>query len=623
MEITQQIESVYRRALLLRQYATESPLQKDLVEKTLQELYFVLEELQVSQEELHAQNQELIATQQSVEVERQRYQSLFELAPNGYLVTDLQGKILQVNHHAATHLFGTRQEHLINKPLLGLIDECDRPQFHAHLAQGRASQAWETTLRPRQGEPVVVAIALTRIQDPWRRQDTLQWSFHDITRRQQLEQQLQQAHDTLETRVAERTAELAQVNHQLQQEIIERQQAEQTIRNQAALIDIASDAIFVQALNHCILFWNKGAERLYGWAAADILGQPASRLYAPAAAPQLALSWAQTLEQGEWQGELEQVTHSGQVILVTSRWTLVRNAAGEPASMLMVNTDITEKKQLENQYYRSQRVESLGSVASNIVHDLNNIFTPILCAAELQLLRQPDPDAQAAWESVIQRVQRGTDLVQQITWFARGTSGQRAPLQLSDLFPNIVKTVQRTVPKSIAIQTTLPSAPLGITLADATQIYQVVMNLCVNACDAMPDGGTLTLAIAHCTITSTNPPPAAGRANATYTPLPRQLGNYVRITVADRGIGMTPALMSQIFAPFFTTKAPGKGTGLGLASVLSIVKNHDGWLELSSQSHQGSQFQVYFPVIPPHFREYFFQGNSIHSATPAPMDLPG
>jgi two-component system, cell cycle sensor histidine kinase and response regulator CckA len=586
MEISQQIEAVYRRALLLRQYAVESPVPQDLLEKALQELNFVLEELQTSQEELHQQNQELIATRQAVELERQRYQTLFELAPNGYLVTDLQGKIYQANQ-AAARLFSVPQDYLIDKPLLVFIHEPDRPRFQAQLANLTPGQTWEVSLSPRKGTLISVTILIARIKDAQEQRDMLLWSLNDITLRKQLEQQLQNAHNALEIRVEERTAELVLTNWQLQQEINERQQAEQKIRDQASLIDIATDAIFVQDLNHHILFWSKGAEQLYGWAATDILGNNASMLFSQDASAQLAAGFSLTVEQGSWQSELDQVTNTGKAIVVASRWTLVRDEAGQPQSILVVNTDITEKKRLEVKFYRAQRIESLGSVTSGIVHDLSNIFTPILGFAQLQTRRQDlDTQTREMWECIKHDAQQGVDLVQQITLFARGTSGKRMPLQVGDLLLEIVKTIQRTFPKSIEIYPNIPTQTLGSIVADPTQFHQVVMNLCVNARDAMPNGGTLTLSIENCSI------------DPTYAQkyLEAHAGNYVMMTVADTGIGIPPALMERIFEPFFTTKEPGKGTGLGLSSVFSIVKNHGGFIEVASERGKGTQFKVYFPA---------------------------
>jgi two-component system, cell cycle sensor histidine kinase and response regulator CckA len=592
MDISQQIEAVYRRALLLRQYAVESPVSHDLLEKALRELYSVLEELETSQEELHQQNQVLIATRQIVESERQRYQSLFDLAPNGYLVTDLKGKIHQVNHHAAAQLFHTSQEYLIDKPLLVLVHESDRAYFQAQLANLIPGNIWEVTLSSRPGRLIPVSIAITRIRDPQQQKDLLLWSLYDMTQRKQLEQQLQNAHDALEIKVARRTAELVSTNLHLQQEIDERQRAEQKIRDQASLIDSAPDAIFIQDLNHHISFWSQGAEQLYGWTASDILKNNASVLFLQDASAQLATGLTLTLEQGFWQGELEHITKTGKAITVASRWTLARNETGQPQSILVVNTDITEKKRLEAQFYQAQRTETLGSMTTSIVHDLKNVFSPILGFAQLQLVRQKNLDAHTreVWESVRNSAQRGVDLVQQITSFARGTSVSPVMLKVEDLLLDVAKTMERAFLISltpIKVCTHILTQDVKCVIADPTQLYQMIMNLCENARDAMPDGGTLTLAVENCLIDPASSPnyPVA------------QAGNYIMITVADTGSGIPPILMERIFEPFFTTKAPGKGTGLGLASVFRIVKNHGGFIEVASEVGQGTQFKVYLPAI--------------------------
>jgi two-component system cell cycle sensor histidine kinase/response regulator CckA len=590
INMSQQIQAVYQRALYLRQYALESPVSQDLLEKALQELYFVLEELQTAQEELHQQNQELLATRQAVELERQRYQTLFDLAPTGYLVTDLQGKIYQSNQ-AAARLLSVPQAHLIHKPLIVFVDEPDRPQFQAQLAHLIPRQLWEITLKPRKADDLIsVEIGVTRTTSPQKQGELLLWSLHDITLRKQMEQQLQNAHDQMELRVVERTAELLQTNRRLNQEINDRQQAEQQVHAQAALIDIATDAIFVQDLNQRIVFWNRGAAEVYGWSATDILGKSVHILFPQNADPHPTERFTQTLEQGSWQGELEQVTNSGTPIIVASRWNLVKDEAGQPQSILIVSTDITEKKQLEAQFYRAQRIESLGALARDIAHDLNNILCPIAGIAQLQLKRQDlDEQTHEIWQVIQQTAKQGVNLVQHITLFARGgSSPKRMPMNLRELMLEMATIIQQTFPGSIKVVTNISSEPLGLINADPTQLQQVVMNLCVNARDAMPEGGTLALAVEILQVD----------AAQAQKHLDTHAGAYVMVSVSDTGTGIPPSVMQHIFEPFFTTKAHGQGTGLGLATVFSIVKKHGGFIEIFSESDVGTQFQVYLPSLP-------------------------
>jgi PAS domain S-box-containing protein len=376
----------------------------------------------------------------------------------------------------------------------------------------------------------------------------------------------------------------------IQREVSDRKQAEQKIREQAALLDIASDAIFVCDLEHHILFWNQGAERLYGWSAAEVIGKKTTLFLCQKNFSDKQEALKAVLESGSWQGELEKVTKSGKKAIVNSRMTLVRDGLGNPKFILTVDTDITEKKQLESQFYQAQRLESLGTLASGIAHDMNNILTPILGVSQLLPLKFPnlDPQNRRLVDILIDNAKRGAALVKQILSFARGDEGKRVVLKPKHVIEEIEQIIQETFPKSIEIQidkTTYPE--LWTILADSTQIHQVLMNLCVNARDAMPDGGILT-------ITAQN---HFFDRHYADTNLEANVGNYVVITVADTGNGISPEMKERIFDPFFTTKEPGKGTGLGLSTVIGIVKNHGGFVKVESEVGKGSQFQVCLPAI--------------------------
>lgn len=391
----------------------------------------------------------------------------------------------------------------------------------------------------------------------------------------------------------------------VRRDISDRKRAEQKIKEQAALIDIASDAIFVRDLNKRILFWNAGAERLYGWTAADVLGQDADTLFEKEDPEQLAIGQQTVLSEGTWQGELTQQTQPGREIIVASRWTLMQNAFNQPLSILEVNTDITKKKQLERQFYRAQRLESIGVLASGIAHDLNNIFTPILTITQmLQKQYQRDERSREMLGLLESSTRRGADLVKQILVFARGTEGQKVPLQVGHLLLEVAKIAEQIFPKEITLITDVPISSLWPILADSTQIQQVFMNLCVNARDAMPQGGTLTLAATNSMLDE----------NAEVLPASAHPGEYLCITVADSGIGIPRHLLDRIFEPFFTTKPSGLGTGLGLSTVLGIVESHQGFLQVSSQVNQGTNFQIYLPraeltTIPAHAPALSLEGN--------------
>lgn len=372
-------------------------------------------------------------------------------------------------------------------------------------------------------------------------------------------------------------------------DISDRKQAEQKIREQADLIDIASDAIFVRDLSNRVIFWNRGAERLYGWTAQEILGQTVSPLLYQKPSAQDYEILQTVIDLGEWQGELHRINKAGKEVIVATRCTLVRDEAGQPRSMLTVDTDITEKKQLETQFLRAQRLESLGTLASGIAHDFNNLLTPILAISQLLPLKLPDLDEQnqQLLKILEDNTKRGADLVKQILVFARGGEGKRVPLQISHLLSEILQMVRQTFSPAIEIQANLSTSDLEIVSADPTQLHQVLVNLAVNARDAMPNGGILSLSAENILLDET-----FARMN-----LEAHVGSYVVITVADTGTGIPAELLERIFDPFFTTKEVGKGTGLGLSTTLGIVKNHGGFVKIYSEVGQGSEFKVYLPTM--------------------------
>ncbi|MBO3461382.1 PAS domain S-box protein [Aetokthonos hydrillicola Thurmond2011] len=371
-------------------------------------------------------------------------------------------------------------------------------------------------------------------------------------------------------------------------DISERKLAQEKIYEQAALIDVATDAIFVHDLENCILFWSRGAERLYGWTAQESFGKKADEIFSRESLSQLKVGLETTIGQGSWQGELEQVTKTGREIIVESRWALVRDEVGQPKAILVVSTDITQKKQLEAQFLRVQRLESVGILASGIAHDLNNIFTPIITVAQLLPRKFPNTDERTNQMLRIlnSSASRGADLVQQILSFGRGNEGRKMSLQIGHLVLEVAKIALETFPKEILIHSDVSTRDLWTVVGDATQLHQVFMNLCVNARDAMPNGGTLNLVASNCVIDSTY----------TQMDLEAQVGDYVVVTISDTGTGIPKEILERIFDPFFTTKELGKGTGLGLSTVRGIVKNHGGWVNVYSEVVKGTAFKVYLPA---------------------------
>ncbi len=272
---------------------------------------------------------------------------------------------------------------------------------------------------------------------------------------------------------------------------------------------------------------------------------------------------------------------------VRDRGYPIRDAAGQVFRIVGTAEDITSQKEMEVQVMRMQRMESIGRMAGGIAHDLNNILAPILMGAPLLRMNLPPEQAEKMLTSIETSAQRGADLVKHLLMFGRGVEGRRTVIRLKDLMREMEDITRQTFPRSIAIAAKIP-ADLWPVLGDITQLHQVLLNLCVNARDAMPDGGTLDMAAKNVRI---------DESYASMSPDSRP-GDYVCLSVTDTGTGIAPEIIDKIFDPFFTTKAVGKGTGLGLSTLLGIVKSHVGFVTVQSEVGRGSGFHVYLPAVP-------------------------
>jgi PAS domain S-box-containing protein len=289
------------------------------------------------------------------------------------------------------------------------------------------------------------------------------------------------------------------------------------------------------------------------------------------------------------QGKIDEIFRivrpDGTIRWIHDRGFPVLDRAGEVYRLAGTAADVTERKSLEEQFLHAQRLEAIGTLASGVAHDLNNILAPILMAAGLLKDKIVAPRDLAVLKMIESSAQRGAGIIRQLLTFGRGAQGERVSIQPKHLLREMVQIMQETFPRNLTIEADLPN-DLWIVLADATQLHQVLLNLCVNARDAMPGGGTLTLGARNLLVDEAE---ARRLGQATS-------GRYLLITVADTGHGIPPEVIGRIFDPFFTTKELGKGTGLGLSTVVGIVKSHRGFVAVESEPGRGTIFKVYLPA---------------------------
>lgn len=391
-------------------------------------------------------------------------------------------------------------------------------------------------------------------------------------------------------------------------DVTERNQAVEKIREQAALLDASHDAISVLDLNNGVVFWNKGAEELYGWDVSEIFKTNRRSALPESSESIMEANWgagdpvltslgfnddahraalSSTLAEGRWEGELSQKKRTGKEIIVLSRWTLIKDKADQPRSILVISTDITEQKALELQYRRSQRMEILGKLASGIAHDFSNLLTPI--GISLDSLRKKyarDESTVRVLSLLESTVNKGSGVLKQILAFARGSETQRELIDPAVELEDMKRIIENTFPKTITAAINVEKG-CWLFLADRTQVHQVLMNLCINARDAMPKGGKLTIQSRSVTI---------DRTYAAMSGVSKP-GRYVLMEISDTGTGIEKENLEKIFDPFYTTKEPGKGTGLGLSIVQGIVESHGGFIEVESEINKETIFRIFFPSV--------------------------
>ncbi len=372
-----------------------------------------------------------------------------------------------------------------------------------------------------------------------------------------------------------------------------RHRAETALRESEArfrtLIEHASDLITVITPEGVIRFQSPSSERLLGYRPEEMTARPAFERIHPEDAPQVTAAIQRALAQSGVPASVEYRFHhkDGSWRTLESVGRSIVDSTGE--NVIAVNSrDVTEHRKLEEQLRQSQKMDAIGQLAGGVAHDFNNILAAITMQTELLRMEEGlTATAHDGLQEIRVATERAANLTRQLLLFSRKQVVQSRDLDLNEVVASLARMLQRIIGEDVRLQLHLHPTPLR-TRADAGMLDQVLMNLAVNARDAMPKGGTLRLETATQVLTE-----AAAARHPDATP-----GDYVRLQVTDTGCGIPPEVLPRIFEPFFTTKEPGKGTGLGLATVFGIVQQHGGWIDVQSEAGQGTRFLIHLPALP-------------------------
>jgi two-component system cell cycle sensor histidine kinase/response regulator CckA len=552
--------------------------------------------------QLEEQSQQLAASKSKVERLSRQNELILGSAGEGIYGLDLQGHLTFINPVAAKML-GWEAEEVIGRPMHRML--------HPIRLDGASSwrqMAPDSLMVPDEavhhGDNGVfwrkdgTSFPVEYTSTPIRENGALVGAvivFKDITERKRVEEALRRAKDKLEARVQERTAALAKANEALRAEITERRRAEERLRESEEqyrlLFDSNPHPMWV--VDHetlAFLAVNDAAVRHYGYARQAFLAMTLQDLYpsedaAASSAHHEPLVNAPVPAGLDIAGMGRHRRRDGSLIEVELTWSPI-SFQGH-AAKLMLASDITDRKQLEDQLRQAQKMEAVGRLAGGVAHDFNNMLTVIASYSEL-FLRQLDPDSplhQHA-DEIKKATHQTAALTRQLLTFARRQVLQPQVLDLNAVVATMEQMLRRLIGEDIMLVTQLDPT-LGRIRADPGQLEQVILNLAINARDAMPQGGRLTIETANIELDN-----AYARRRINVRP-----GPYVLLAVSDTGYGMDAKTVSHIFEPFFTTKEPGQGTGLGLSTVYGIVTQSGGHIEVTSEPGRGTIFMIYLPRV--------------------------
>ena len=368
-------------------------------------------------------------------------------------------------------------------------------------------------------------------------------------------------------------------------DVSERHASQLRLKQQEALLAEIPEPLHILDSEGRIVYWNRGAEQLFGFEATEAIGKSANdllRIVPPK--DDESIHTSEYVEAVRWTGELRATSKDGLSLNIERRRTRLTE---EDATIgeVVLDLDLGERKRMQLVERRRQRLESLGTLASGITHDLNNLLTPILMSSRMLQKDSVSLNRDAMLETIALSASRGADLISQLLTFARGGEGQHQRVNTTEVLSEIVNIIRHTLPKSMQLETEI-TAELEDFFGDETEISQVLMNLAINARDSMTNEGTLRI-VAENRVLS---------AEQTFAIVTLQPGNYIAITVKDTGAGIPPVIRDRIFDPFFTTKDRGQGTGLGLSTSLGIIRSHNGAIEIRTSVGKGTTITVLLPT---------------------------
>jgi PAS domain S-box-containing protein len=483
----------------------------------------------------------------------QRFQRMFQLTPVPLLIVSAEGRITYVNE-AFTQVFGYTLEDV---PDLDSWWARTHPDIEARR---QAKQAWNglvdearahhAALEPREFDRVACSDGSVRSVEisGAHLDDELVVTFFDLT---------------------------------------ERREAEARLELQSAALNAAANGIVItDHLGH-IVWINHAFTKLTGYTEREVFGRTPSILKSGKQSREFYEDLWRTIRGGHfWRGGLRNRRKDGTLYDEEMTITPLHSTGGEITHFIAIKQDVTERKALEKQYLRAQRIEGIGLLASGIAHDLNNVLTPVLMGIDLMKLVGLTPELRTIADNIEVSARRGAAVIKQVLTFARGVDGEKTRVELGDLIEETVRLARETFPRNIRVESRLP-ADLWSVQGDNTQLHQVLLNLSVNARDAMPAGGELAFSA-----TNVHLDEEAARVLPQIRP-----GDFVRLEIRDSGVGMAPEVVDHIFEPFFTTKGHGEGTGLGLSTVLGIVRGHGGAVTVESAPEQGTCFVLHLPAL--------------------------